>query len=241
MSPDRKFSEPRLARILDALDGDRPDLDLYVALAVSLPARSVLDVGCGTGVLARRLARLGIGVVGLDPAPASIEVARAQPSDVTWIVGDARALPPLQVDLAVMTGNVAQVFLLDADWERTLASSRAALRPGGMLAFETRDPAREAWRTWTRDGTFRRTFAPGVGEVEHWCEVLSAEPPFVRFRWTYVFVATGEQLVSDSVLRFRTQDEIAGSPVRAGLVLDEVRDAPDRPGLEFVFIARRAE
>ena len=47
-------------------------------------------------------------------------------------------------------------------------------------------------------------------------------------------------LTSDSTLRFRSRDELATSLIAAGLVVDEVRDAPDRPGREFVFIARRA-
>jgi SAM-dependent methyltransferase len=61
----------------------------------------------------------------------------------------------------------------------------------------------------------------------------------VSFRSTVVFASDGAVLTSDSTLRFRERAEIAGSLASAGLVVDEVRDAPDRPGLEFVFIARR--
>ena len=39
----------------------------------------------------------------------------------------------------VMTGNVAQIFLTDADW-KDLCDIRAALRPGGYVAFESRNP-----------------------------------------------------------------------------------------------------
>jgi hypothetical protein len=46
-------------------------------------------------------------------------------------------------------------------------------------------------------------------------------------------------LTSDSTLRFRSHDELTHSLLAAGLVADEVRDAPDRPGREFVFIASR--
>jgi hypothetical protein len=48
-------------------------------------------------------------------------------------------------------------------------------------------------------------------------------------------------LESQSTLRFRDRGEIADSLAAAGYRLDGVRDAPDRPGLEFVFIARRAD
>ena len=60
----------------------------------------------------------------------------------------------------------------------------------------------------------------------------------VSFRYTFAFT-DGEILTSDSTLRFRGRDEITGSLRKAGFTVAEVRDAPDRPGLEFVFIARR--
>lgn len=53
--PDAIFSHPRLAVVYDPLDTDRSDLDAYVDLASDLHAVHVLDVGCGTGTLARRL------------------------------------------------------------------------------------------------------------------------------------------------------------------------------------------
>jgi SAM-dependent methyltransferase len=68
---DALFEEPRLARIYDAVDGDRTDLDTYVSLIESLGARSALDIGCGTGTLACRLAARGLDVTAVDPAAAS--------------------------------------------------------------------------------------------------------------------------------------------------------------------------
>ena len=57
---DAIFEEPRLAEIYDPMDPDRSDLDAYVALAEEFGARSVLDIGCGTGTFACLLAGRGI-------------------------------------------------------------------------------------------------------------------------------------------------------------------------------------
>jgi SAM-dependent methyltransferase len=240
---DAIFGERRLADIYDALDADRSDLDVYADLVDELGARTVLDVGCGTGTFACLLARRGKEVIGVDPAVASVEVARrkAGADRVRWLVGDATTLPPLRVDLVTMTGNVAQVFLTDQDWSSTLRAARSALRPGGALVFEVRDPAREAWREWTRERSHRRVDVPGVGAVETWVDLTDVRPPLVSFRWTFVFEADGAVLTSDSTLRFRSRGEVGSSLRAAGFVLDEVRDAPDRPRRELVFVARRSE
>jgi SAM-dependent methyltransferase len=113
--PDAIFAHPRLASVYDAFDGPRDDLSAYVAIAGELEADRVLDVGCGTGCLAILLAETGRTVVGVDPAPASLEIAKAKDgaAAVTWIQGDAGWIPLVGADLAVMTGNVAQVFLAD--------------------------------------------------------------------------------------------------------------------------------
>ena len=50
--PDLIYADPRLAPIYDAFDGSREDLDTYLGVADEFDARSVLDVGCGTGCLA---------------------------------------------------------------------------------------------------------------------------------------------------------------------------------------------
>lgn len=138
-----------------------------------------------------------------------------------------------------MTGNVAQVFVTDTDWTATLGGLRAALRPGGRLVFETRDPARQAWLGWTRERTFTQTDIPGSGTVQSWQELTSVAGDLVSFRSFIVFEADGTVMTSDSTLRFRERDAIAASLSALGYRLEEVRDAPDRPGREFVFIASR--
>ncbi|GIF85465.1 class I SAM-dependent methyltransferase [Catellatospora bangladeshensis] len=239
--PDAAFTEPRLAALYDPLDPDRGDLDVYAAIADEFGARSVLDIGCGTGTFACLLAERGLAVTGLDPAAASLELARRKPGAgrVRWVHGQGGDLPPLQVDLATMTGNVAQVFLTDAAWSAVLLAAYAALRPGGRLVFETREPAAQAWREWIREQTEEYTVVPDVGGLRTWYDLIAVEGELVSFRRTYVFDADGAVLTSDSTLRFRSRAEVTASLEAAGYVVDEVRGAPDRPGREMVFIARR--
>lgn len=240
--PDAIFAEPKLAEIYDLLDSpDRPDLAPYLAMADEFNAHAVIDLGCGTGVFACRLAALGKEVVGIDPAAASLDVARrkAYADRVRWIVGTAAQLNGLHADLITMTGNVAQVFLTDEEWTGTLRACRDALSPHGRLIFEVRDPAKEAWKGWSREQSYRTTEAPGIGLVESWVELVDVRLPLVSFRHVFVFRRDGQVMTSDSTLRFRTRSEIADGLSRGQLTVESVRDAPDRPGLEFVFIAHR--
>ncbi len=241
MNPDPIFADPRLAAVYDTFDGKRSDLELYLSLAEEFGAHSVLDIGCGTGSLAVLLAGRGMQVVGIDPAAASLDVARSKPhaGHVRWLHGGTQSLPPLQVDLATMTGNVAQVFLSDEEWAATLGAVRAALRPGGRLVFESRRPERQAWQHWTREESAQRAVVPGVGAVETWVEVTAVHGPLVTFRWTFRFERDGVELTSDSTLRFRSREELVDPVTAAGLLVEDVRDAPDRPEGEFVVVAWR--
>ncbi|MGW1602520.1 class I SAM-dependent methyltransferase [Streptomyces eurythermus] len=235
------FAHPRLAAVYDPLHSGRADLAAYLGMAEEFGARRVLDIGCGTGVFARLLAGRGIEVVGVDPARASLDVARAGPGGecVRWIHGDATVLPPLWADLATMTGNVAQAIVDPHAWRETLRGAREALRPGGRLVFETRDPARRGWTEWTRARSYSVTEVPGAGTVEYWVELIEVSGPLVTFRQSYAFAADGQVLTSDSTLRFRERAEVERDLLAHGYVVEEVRDAPDRPGRELVFVARR--
>ena len=241
--PDAIFAHPRLAPLYDAFDHDRADLSAYLRIAARLGAYHVLDVGCGTGCLALLLAKSGHRVTAVDPAEASLDVAKSKPGAeaVTWIHGDAStlgALGTLGADAALMTGNVAQVFLDEADWTAALQGIRRALRPGGHLVFETRRPGRREWEDWAVDAGETLRDIPGIGEVERRFEVTEVAFPYVTFRYTYTFASDGAVVTSNSTLRFRSREEIESALATSGFTTLEILDAPDRPGLEYVFVAQ---
>ncbi|MET9395464.1 methyltransferase domain-containing protein [Streptomyces sp. NPDC006624] len=193
------FTRTRLAAIYDPLNPDRSDLDAYLQMADEFEADRVLDIRCGGGVFALLLVDRGIEIVGVDPAQATIDVAGTKPGSerVRWICGDATDFPPLRVDLATVTANVAQE-IVDPQVAEDPTSHPEALRPGGRLTFETRDPSRHAWEEWTREKSCRVTGIPGVGSVENWVQLLEVSKPLVTFRWTCKFAADGLVLTSDS-------------------------------------------
>ena len=237
--PDQEFANPRLATLYDHLDHDRTDLDHYIAMVEEFNAKSVLDVGCGTGTLLCRLAAQELDLIGVDPAQASLNIARSKygADRVRWICGDATTLPELDVDLVFMTANVAQVFLDDKHWNSNLSAIRSKLKDSGHLIFEVRDPEQQGWLEWTRTNTLSRVNLPGIGEVESWVELTNVALPMVSFKWTYLFNQEGDVLTSESTLRFREKEEIEVSLIESGFNLKEIRTAPDRPEKEMVFVA----
>lgn len=209
-------------RLLDLYDEDNPDgpdHDFYRALADELDARAVVDLGCGTGMLTVSLARGGRTVVGVDPSSSMLDLARSRPGGgaVDWRDGDSRAIPAGRFDYAVMTGNVAQ-HVPEADWARTLADLAAALRPGGVLAFESRNPAARAWETWTTAPTTRPTVH---GPLVEWSEAEQVGPGVVRLVARNAF-PDGETVTEELLLHFRGRDEIERDLTAAGFEVEAV-------------------
>lgn len=245
---DAAFEHPRLAAIYDTMNTSRDDTDFYVALASRVGAGAILDIGCGTGLIACELARRGHRVTGCDPAEAMLEIARWRPHgrQVRWLSGDASALPEEGADLAIMTGHVAQVFLDDTSWLSTLTAVNGALRDGGRIAFEFRNPDARAWTRWNPTDSYTTLVHPTDGPVEAWVETLDVTGELVTFEWHYQFQRTNESLRSVSTLRFPDRATIEASLFRAGFVLETLYGDWDispfeKSSPEMIFIATRGE
>ena len=224
MNLDLHYIDPRLVELYDNANPRGADTDFYLQLAAELDAHTILDLGCGTGLLTRELASVGDRrVIGIDPAAAMLAVARRQPGAdlVQWIEGDRRAMGRPDADLVVMTGNVAQVFLTDEEWINTLQSIYAALRPGGYLAFESRNPDARVWEDWNRPATYTISDSP-FGPIEEWLEVTGVNNGLVHLKGYNILQSTGEILVVDSELRFRSLNEMTQSLVKTRFSVESV-------------------
>ncbi|MGD8151522.1 class I SAM-dependent methyltransferase [Ornithinimicrobium sp. Y1694] len=175
------YEKPEVAQAYDAKNSGRDDFEFYRQLAGELSTGNlnfaVLDIGCGTGALAVQIAAAGYRVTGVDPSNAMLDVARNRPGGdaCTWIHGYANDVPDAVADLAVMTGHVAQYFLTKDAWVELLTEAYRALRPGGWLAFESRNPGRRAWERWVPEHTTRRLPHPDGGELTTWIELLDVD------------------------------------------------------------------
>ena len=224
MKLDLHYVDPRLVELYDNANPRGADTDFYLQLAAELKAHTILDLGCGTGLLTRELAAIGDRqVTGIDPAAAMVALARRGlgADRVQWIEGDSRAMGRPNADLVLMTGNVAQVFLSDEAWITTLQLIHAALRPGGYLAFESRNPGARSWEGWNRATTHTVSDSP-FGPIEEWLEAGGENNGLVHLRGYNIFQSTGEVLVVDSDLRFRSLDEMTESLIKTGFSLESV-------------------
>jgi ubiquinone/menaquinone biosynthesis C-methylase UbiE len=139
-----------IATRYDELRGQlfEPALELLVREG-DLHGRRVLDLGCGTGRFAAALAeRDGCTVVGVDPSPAMLAMARARTDAVTWLDGRAESLP--LADGAVERAFMQTVVHLVEDRPVAFAELRRVLVPDSIVAILTVDPA-GAPRFWMAD------------------------------------------------------------------------------------------
>lgn len=252
-------------------------IELAAKLAGARQVSSIIDIGCGSGQLTCELAKQGHHLIGVEPSSAMLNLARrraatdlvaaeltaADIGTVEWIHGGAQSLGAFDADLAIMTGHVAQFFLEDEIWHGALASINQALKPGGYLVFESRNPivqpflmasrqtaVQESDREsdhvdWPSETNRRLVFDPVAGAVEWWFQLLSVEGDRVLYEIHYLFEKTGEKAISTNELRFRTRGELEATLAAAGFTVECVYGnwdfqlaKADRP--EFIFVARRS-
>ncbi|MEM7287056.1 MAG: methyltransferase domain-containing protein [Actinomycetota bacterium] len=240
---------PRLAEVYDVECAGRWDHDFYLSVASEVDAQSVLDIGCGTGVFCVDVAAAGRRAIGVDPAQPMIDIARSRSGGdaCEWIVGDAGDAPADTADLVVMMGHVAQYFVDDDHWARTLSQIHRALVPGGRVTFESRNPMIDWASQWTEANSRGTLDHPRGGTFEAWVQVVDTAGPRHSYASTHeghTILPDGDHLVSRETLRFRSQAEIEASLASAGFTIEQRwgnwRREPLTPeSREMIFLARR--
>ncbi len=250
------FDDSLLASVYDDLDPWAASDDVYLGLAREIGG-AVLDLGCGTGRLACRIAAEGLEVVGADPAGGMLGVARSRPGTETvdWVqsVGQSLRLAR-RFDLITMTGHAFQALLSDADALAVLETAAHHLKPDGQFVFETRNPAKRAWLSWTPDATRKVVQTPGQGRVEACYDAAAeagaeagaeADTGIVGIAQHCRFLDQGLERIGRSRIRFIERDHLAGLLARAGLVAaawygDWHRGAFTPASKEIIAVTRRA-
>ena len=239
-----EFSDPRLVAIYDTVNPIAEYETFYLDLAEKLSASTIIDIGCGTGLLTCELAKRGHRLIGVEPSSAMLALARrhACAEGVEWIEGDALGLGEVGADLAIMTGHVAQIIRGDEVWSAMLMAIREALGPGGHVAFESRNPLAREWTAWTPHASRRRVDDALAGPIEVWFQDPEVAGDLVHYDIHYLFVRSGEELVSHAELKFRIRAELSRSLSDAGFSVESVfGDWDGRPAYaasrELIFIA----
>ncbi len=108
--------------------------DMLALLGVGTPGQRVLDLGTGTGLVAREFARRGCEVSGTDIAPGQIDAARelaqAEGLSVDFQVAPAEACPHGDASFDAITASQCWLYF---DAPRAIAEVKRVLKPGGVL------------------------------------------------------------------------------------------------------------
>jgi len=218
-----------------------PSDDFYLALVMA--ASSILDVGCGTGLLLRRARVAGHTgrLCGLDPDPAMLRQAQVR-SDIDWVLAHAASANwDREFELVVMTGHAFQQLVADDDVQRSLRAIRTALIDGGRFAFDTRNPEARAWERWNTSYEVRN---PHGEPARVTYEVDAVEGELVRLSETLSGRWWDDDQVSQGTLRFPAPDVLSRFLDEAGFALDAQFGNWERTPLmagseEVITIARR--
>lgn len=241
------YNQAELAVLYDDENGWDKSADFYLGLAQRIGAKTLLDLGCGTGTVTRGIVKaIGGSGVGADPAQPMLDVARRNTTDeaVEWIQGDARELRlGRQFDLVIMTGHAFQAFLTEADQVALFRTAAAHLAPEGRFAFDSRNPAARQWLEWVPAESRRVVDTAAYGAVEMWSEAVMQPDRILDLVEHYHILSSDQRLRSETRLRFSAPEELWDGMMAAGLAVEHCYGDWDRSAFrpdsrEIIIVAR---
>lgn len=219
------YADKNLAQFYDGQNTGRADFAYCRKLAEGAP--SVLDLGCGTGVLATQIALSGSAgrrIVGSDPAKAMLDIAvtRDGGDRVAWVEASAETFNlEERFDLIMLTGHAFQVFLTRDQQQAVLATIARHLSPTGQFIFDTRNPAFPARKERTREETLQQFEHDDLGPVEKWnISTYDEKSGILSFSNGYRILKTGEVHEAEEQIRYTPKDVIAALIEEAGLTVE---------------------
>ncbi len=216
------FTDPDLAQFYDLAHRQRVDFDYCIELAAD--AKSVLDVGCGTGELIAALAE-GREVVGVDPAGAMLDIARKRQNgaQARWVEADARNVRLEQrFDLIVLTGHAFQVFLTSQDQLAIFKTIAGHLKPSGRFILDSRNPSFSAPKSRENKTNSHIFTYPELGEIQMWNQSNYDEATrILTYQNGYDVLQTGQSFSQRAQILYTPKKELAAMIAEAGLVVDE--------------------
>jgi SAM-dependent methyltransferase len=143
------------------------------------PGQRVLDLACGTGVVAVTAARAGARATGLDLTPELLAVARdngrTAAVEIDWHEGDVEALPFDDASFDVVVSQFGHIFAPRPDV--AVSQMLRVLKPGGTIAFSTWPPELFMGRMFALISRYMPAPPPGVSPPTQW-----GDPNIVRER-----------------------------------------------------------
>jgi ubiquinone/menaquinone biosynthesis C-methylase UbiE len=212
------YTDARLVDLYDLLNSGDRDHRFY-AERIGKRHEYVLDLGCGTGIFAVRLASAGHRVVAVDPSEMMVSYASRRPNAaaVQWIVGNAHSVPSqITFDVVTMTGHAFQCVLSDCEVADMLRTIHEILVKGGCFMFESRNPAVRPWESWTPELSACSVQSERHGPVSVFHHCMSVTDPLVEFETHYIFERDNAHLISKSRLRFTSYADLAVAIALAG-------------------------
>lgn len=112
------------------------------------PRGEVLDVGCGTGLLATRLAGAGYGVTGVDPSEGMLEVLRGRTPEVDAVRGSGTSLPFADHTFDLVLSVAVMHHIADSEAVRqTLSEMVRVANPSGRILVWDHNPRNPYWKS----------------------------------------------------------------------------------------------